>query len=68
MYDESGKYIQKASHYDDTELVIEPKTGASFTATIYLQNSIYLDQDILFPREPHMLPVFTIYRSGNLTE
>lgn len=68
IYDESGVHPQTANDYDESELVIEPKTGASFTATLYLQTSMLLKQDLLFPREETLLPIFTLYRSGNLTE
>jgi hypothetical protein len=68
LYDESGQHPQFANDYDETEVLMEPKSGATFVATIYLQTSLYLNTDILFTREAHMLPVFTIYRSGNMSE
>jgi hypothetical protein len=42
VYDESGKNQQLPSVYDDTEIIMEPKSGATFTATIYLQTNVYL--------------------------
>ena len=37
------------------------------TGTTYLQTNMYFQKDPLF-REQMMLPLFTVYRSGNMTE
>lgn len=67
-YDESGAHRQSANDYDETEVIMEPNSGATFVATLYLQTSVLLPQDALFTQPPRMLPVFTLYRSGNMTE
>jgi hypothetical protein len=67
LYDESGTHRQYANEFDESEVIIEPKTGATLIATIYLQSSFYMQQDFLFTAEPRMLPVVTIYRSANVT-
>lgn len=61
-------YKQLSNPWDDTYLIVEPNTGASFTAVVYLQTNVLTSQDILFVREPIMIPVFSLYRSGNITE
>jgi|JI9StandDraft_1071089.scaffolds.fasta_scaffold548115_1 hypothetical protein len=49
---------------------MEPKSGATFTATVFLQNNFHLiPDDILFPQlESAMLPIMAVYRSANLTQ
>ena len=37
------------------------------TGTTYLQTNMYFQKDPLF-REEVMLPLFTVYRSGNMSE
>lgn len=39
IFDESGQHRVQASYYDDTYLHIEPISGISFSAQIYLQTS-----------------------------
>ena len=68
VYDESGTNRQLPSQYDESFVTLEPKSGATFEALLYLQSSIYLQPDLLFPVERVMLPAFTVYRSANLTE
>lgn len=45
IYDESGRNKIEASFWDDTYLHIEPITGISFAATIYLQTNYLYEQD-----------------------
>lgn len=70
MYDELGENKQSPSYYDDSYLIIEPKTGVTFSATLYLQNSVHMRPDeVLFPQlESTMLPVMTLFRSANMTQ
>lgn len=69
IYDENRTFVQNASVYDDTYILLEPTTGTSFTATIYLQSNYELKQDELFSRSGlMMLPIFTVWRSGNMSE
>jgi len=42
IYDESGTHKQVANSYDEVVLVLEPKSGATFEATLFLQSSVYL--------------------------
>lgn len=67
-YDETGAHPQQANDYDETEVIMEPNSGATFVATLYLQTNVLLPQDVLFKQQARMLPVFTLYRSGNMTE
>lgn len=67
-YDESGTHPQQASEYDETEVIMEPNSGATFVATLYLQTNVLLPEDVLFTQKSRMMPVFTLYRSGNMTE
>jgi hypothetical protein len=66
IFDESGTYPQFASEYDRSELVVEANTGVLMTGTTYLQTNLYLQKDLIFDGVM-MLPVFTVYRSGNMS-
>lgn len=69
MYDEQQKYEFQPNIWDDTYIHIEPNTGTTFCATIYLQTNYYLEQDDLFwKNQTFMLPIFSIWRSGNISE
>lgn len=69
VYDEQQTFIYEASIYDDTYLQLEPNTGTSFGATIYLQTSYNFQMDELFERnQTLMLPVFSIWRAGNISD
>lgn len=48
---------------------MQPYTGASFQSCVYLQNNYLHQRDLLYdyPNDT-MLPVFSVWRSGNLTE
>lgn len=59
---------QEGSVWDDTMLLVEPTSGAAFTAAIFLQTNCYVTPDLLFPGEERMLPVFSLYRSGNISQ
>ena len=48
---------------------MQPYTGVSFEATIFLQSNYYYEPDYLFRYDDSaMLPMFSLYRAGNLTE
>ena len=69
VYDEHQTFIYEASKYDDTYLHIEPITGTTFCALVYLQTSYQFQMDELFERnQTMMLPISTIWSSGNITE
>ena len=75
--------IMKMKQYSTNRLVIgmilmslskyffiysQPYTGVSFQSTIFLQGNYYHEPDELFTyNQTSLLPVFSIYRSGNLT-
>ena len=68
IYDEKGENKFEASVYDDTYILLEPNTGTSFTASIYLQSNYEFKKDELFNRDQlMMLPIFTVWRSGNMS-
>ena len=73
VYDETGSFKMKASKWDDSYIYLEPYTGASFTATIFLQSNYLYTPDLLFPEfeqentTMRMLPMFSVYRSGNIS-
>lgn len=48
VYDESQTHPQFANEFDETYVIMEPKSGATFSATLYLQTNLYLKKDILF--------------------
>ena len=49
IYDETGIHKMTANKWDDSYIFLEPYTGASFSATIFLQSSYHYVPDILFP-------------------
>lgn len=68
VFDESGQHPQRASHFDESFVTIEPVSGVSFQATINLQANLLFQPDELFSTAPlAMYPVYSIYRCGNLT-
>ena len=73
IYDESGKHKMEANEWDDSYIYLEPYSGASFTATIFLQSNYHYVPDLLFPetevgnKTERMLPMFSVYRSGNMS-
>ena len=69
FYDETGTDLQEPNQYDETVMLMEPRSGAVFEATIYLQSSLYFKGgDVLFKNKPMMLPFMTVHRSGNATQ
>jgi hypothetical protein len=69
VYDEAQSFIYQPSIHDDTYLQIEPFTGTTFGATIYLQTNYLFQMDELFERnQTMMLPIFSLWRSGNISD
>ena len=47
---------------------MEPKSGATFEATCFLQSNFQFKGDMLFNISETMFPVVSVYRGANLTE
>lgn len=55
--------------FEESCVIYEPYSGVAFQSTLYLQANYFYEPDLLFTYpQACLLPVFTINRSGNLTQ
>jgi hypothetical protein len=76
IWDENRTFIYHASKWDDSYIhyeviiyIIQPYSGATFSAVLYLQSNYFYEKDDLFTQnQTYLLPVFSINRGGNFSE
>lgn len=68
IFDQSGKIEKKANPSDDSELVIQPKTGAPFSVSVKIQTNVMLKHDPIFTIDQMLVPIFSVDNSADLSE